>query len=465
MIALPVGLERPKRCLVTAGGWSIFKRSALCAIVTIVATASGCGRPTFDDTVAETDPTVTTRDSAGIEIVENHAPEHAAGEFWTFDSVPEIVLGGANTLGEPAHDSAQLVWDVAGFARLEDGRVAVLSSRGVQLLLFQPSGELSRIIGRSGEGPGEFTRPEWLQYIPPDTLVVWDYFLTSIDYFSPDGTLLRERRVDHAAVRELGLYGEDFSFPLPDGSFIAFMRNREVDPEPPWSDCSPGEGWFLAGTPETGFAGEGRIYTIPASEYVRGDGTDSHSFGCPSQMAVGGDPPSIYIPARDRNQIYQFTLDGVLSRIIRRTTDPVPVTPEARRAMEERMERRYRELEAQGWIRPPKEMDHDPPDNHPPFFDIIVDTEGYLWVREWSESETGLPDQWSVFSPQGRWLGSIAVPWPIDLADSSSRCRGYRSSCWVDRDFFMILQRDELDVERVEGYRIRRDRTGGSVPP
>ena len=71
-------------------------------------------------------------------------------------------------------------------------------------------------------------------------------------------------------------------------------------------------------------------------------------------------------------------------------------------------------------------MDYDPPDDHPPFFDVIVDTEGYLWVREWSESETGLPDQWSVFSPQGRWLGSMAVPWPIDLTDSSSRCQGYQ---------------------------------------
>ena len=114
------------------------------------------------------------------------------------------MLGGANTLGEPAHDSAQLVWDVVGLARLEDGRVAVLSSRGTQLLLFEPSGKLSRIIGRSGEGPGEFTRPEWLQYLPPDTLVVWDYFMTSIDRFDTAGTLLSERRGDHAALRELG---------------------------------------------------------------------------------------------------------------------------------------------------------------------------------------------------------------------------------------------------------------------
>ena len=307
MIALPVGSEHRGRCRATGAGLSIFKRSALCTIVTIVATAGGCDRPTLDDVATDTEPTVTVWDSAGIEIVENHAPEHAPDEFWTIDPEPEIVLGGANTLGEPAHDSAQLVWDVAGFARLEDGRVAVLSSRGVQLLLFEPSGELSRIIGRSGEGPGEFTRPEWLQYIPPDTLVVWDYFLTSIDYFSPDGTLLRERRVDHAAVRELGLYGEDFSFPLPDGSFIAFMRNPGSRPGAALERLSPGRRMVSSQERRRpGLPGRAEIFTIPASEYVRVDGTDSHSFGCPSQMVVRGDPPSIYIPARGRNQIYQF---------------------------------------------------------------------------------------------------------------------------------------------------------------
>ncbi|MCY4571997.1 MAG: hypothetical protein OXF01_04275 [Gemmatimonadetes bacterium] len=437
----------------------MFRRLGLWAILAVAVSVPACDPAPGDESGAAEEPTVTVWDSAGIEIVENHAPEHAAGEFWTIDTVPEFVLGGANTLGEPAHDSAQLVWDVVGLARLEDGRVAVLSSRGTQLLLFEPSGQLSRIIGRSGEGPGEFTRPEWLQYLPPDTLVVWDYFMTSIDRFDTTGTLLSEQRGDHARLRELGLYGENFGFPIADGYFIAFTKGREVDPEPVWSDCSPREFWTVRLDIEMQPTSRGEFSTWLPEEYVLIDSSYSaHSFGCPSQMAVGGHPPSIHIPARDRNEIYQFTLDGVLSRIIRRSTGLVPITPRARSAMEERQKMRERELEARGRPRPPEGEGSGgpPPDTHPPFLDVTVDTEGYLWVREWSDSETGLPDQWSVFSHEGRWLGVMAVPWGRDVTGGVGRCEGYTSSCWVDRDFFVILRRDELEVERIEGYRIRR---------
>ena len=436
------------------------KRLAVTTAVASALSVLACDPAPADESGAAEQPTVTVRDSAGIEIVENHAPVHAAGEFWTIDSVPEFVVGGVDDLGEPAHDSAQLVWDVVGLARLEDGRAAVLSAKGTQLLLFEPSGKLSRIIGREGEGPGEFTRPEWLQYLPPDTLVVWDYFMTAIIRFDTAGTVLSQRRGDHARLLELGAWGEDFRFPLSDGSFVVGLRAEATDAEPPWSDCSPQESWTVRIDAEGQPVSQGEFSMWWPEEYVMVDSAYSaHSLGCPSQLAAGGHPPSIYIPARDRNAIYQFTLDGVLSRIIRRTTGLVPITPRARSAMEERREMHERELEAKGWPLPPERegTDGPPSDTYPPFFDVVVDTEGYLWVREWSASETGAPDQWSVFTPEGRWLGFMAVPWDRATTGGLSLCQGYTSSCWVDRDFFVILRRDELDVERIEAYRIHRE--------
>jgi hypothetical protein len=82
---------------------------------------------------------------------------------------------------------------------------------------------------------------------------------------------------------------------------------------------------------------------------------------------------------------------------------------------------------------------------------LVVDADGYLWVREWSAAEAGMPDQWSVFNAEGRWLGVVrGIP---DLF----LCHQRWSPCWVDRDFLLAVRRDELGVERVEGYRIRRD--------
>ena len=418
-------------------------RPAFRATVTVAITVSACDRVPGDGSDSAEAPAFTAWDSAGVEIVENHAPEYAEGQFWTIDPETAFVLGGSENLSTLADDSAQLIWEVVGLARLADGRVAVLSSENQQLLLFEPSGELSRIIGRPGEGPGEFTRPEKLQYLPPDTLVVWDYHMTSIDYFDTAGTLLKERTVDYARLREHDLWGEGFRFPLSDGSFVSVRRGRKPETEPVWSDCSPRRSWGMRHLGGNEF-GETEELTLPAGEFVRVDSAyGTHSFACAKVIAARRDPPSIYVSRGDRNEIHQFSPDGVLLRIIRRTTDPLPVTAKARRAREERITRSWAERD-----RPPPEAQLEmirSVEVLPAIAGLMVDAEGYLWVTEYSDSETWLADQWSVFSPEGRWLGVVTDP-------------GMPASAgWIDRDLFLVVGRDQFDVERVEGYRIRRE--------
>ena len=431
----------------------MFRRMILLTTLAISATVFGCDHAPPGDTADN--PTVTIRDSAGVEIVENHAPEHPAGSFWTIDSVPEFVLGGSEDLSGPASDSAQLIWSVVGLARLPDGRVAVLSSENQQLLLFEPSGELSGIIGRAGEGPGEFTRPEKLQFLPPDTLVVWDYHMTSIDYFDTAGTLVKERSVDYLRLRVHDIWGEGFMFPLSDGSFVSARYGREAGAEPAWSDCSPRRGWWSRGSATGELLGEPHERESPARELVRIDTVyGAHSFGCPKVIAAGGHPPSVYVSRGDRNEIHQFSPDGVLLRIIRRTTDPLPVTDKARRAREENIIKGYEE---RGWSYPEARLRAmRSVQTFPPFEGFTVDAEGYLWVSEYSDSETWLLGQWSIFGPDGRWLGVLAVPGDQYVALFCGRI-----TCWIDRDFLLVLVRDQFGVERVEGYRIRRGGTAG----
>ena len=436
------------------------KPTALSTLVAIAITAAACDAPAVP---GANGTGYTIRDSAGVEIVVNHTPEHAPAQFWTIDSMPEIVLGGSENPGAEADDSAQLIWDVVGIARLTDGRVAVLSAEGQQLLLFEASGKLSRTIGRAGEGPGEFTRPERLQYLPPDTLVVWDYHMTSIIHFDTEGSLLRERTIDHAALMERvpGTSGESIRMTLPDGSFIV----GRIDRESAGGDGERKPGSTFRWMPEEYIRVDheyrahsfgtwaGMEMWVPANSAAAVEFPVVPTFALDFHVTVGGDPLSVYISDGDRNEILQFSLDGTLVRVIRRTTDPVSATHKAHGAW---MDAMYAFGEIMGEPLPPGIFDGMPQrESHPPVAGLVVDADGYLWVKEWSTSEKGWADQWSVFSPWGRWLGVLTVP-PDPVFTDLFLCYKTFVPCWVDRDMFLAVRRDELGVERVEGYRIRR---------
>ncbi len=438
----------------------MFKPPTCTTVLTVALAASACEPRNSRSSAADGARGVTVRDSAGIEIVENHAPEHPAGDFWTIDPEPEIVLGGEEVLTGGANDSIQLVWDVVGVARVADGRVAVLSGEGRQLLLFEPSGGLSRTIGGPGEGPGEFLRPVRLQYLPPDTLVVWDYFMRSIAHFDLEGRLIGERLVDFPTLmdRVPGVGGESMEFPLPDGSFVA------AKPTPgPYREPAPATllrrfarefvrvdhdyAAYLLGSSE---GMEMWVPRVPVPNSLARVPTISADFS----IVAGGRPPAIYVSDGIRNEIRQLSLDGTPVRLIRRTTDPLPITRAARRAWEESFLSLGEMMDESA---PPGLFDGMPVrESFPPVGGMIVDTEGYLWVKEWSDSESGLPDQWSVFGTGGRWLGTLPEPqYPVRFNMFVS-CHWRYSPCWIDRDFFLAVRRDGVGVERVEGYRIRR---------
>ncbi len=415
----------------------MFRETTVNVVLMFAVAMSGCDPASQDESQAAEDHGFTVWDSAGIEIVENHAPKWPATELWTIDPEPEIVV---------ADDSARLDW-TAGIARLPDGRVAALSFSNKQLFILEPSGELSRAIGRPGEGPGEFTIPELMQYLPPDTLVVWERFMTSIDYFDTAGTLLRERPVDYSRLTEHGAtYENPLRLPLPDGSFLIGVRNRAAGQ--PQEDCSHLD-------TKVSFAGQAEI-AVPGEQLLRIDNAyAAQPFGCSrpgSRMAAGGDPLAVYISNKG-DEVHQRSLGGTLVRIIRRTTVPPPVTDKAWTA---ELEARERSMEA---LSGPRRMGGDGEPRrrttYPAIQGLLVDTEGYLWVKEWSESELGVADQWSVFNPEGRWLGVLALP-PKPEPTDLDMCTMF-TPCWVGKDFFLMVRRDELGRERVEGYRIRRE--------
>lgn len=423
-------------------------RHALFATVAVLA-ATACEQPRAEPQT----PDVVIRDSAGIEIVDNHAPVWGPGDFWTVAPEPEFSLGGYDTAPGPARDSSHLIWNISAAAPLSDGRIVVLAPMADRkVLVFEPSGAFSASFGRKGRGPGELSYPLHLRVLPGDTIVVWDYMSGPIYHYDPSGSLLKESRIDvralSEATRTAEVYpGESMHQPLPDGSFL--LERRLVNWKRPTR--------------------AGEIYRRP-TEWVRIDSDYAmHSFGwweaeeelsmrdpfdpnrvpfSTNSLAVaGGDPLSVYVTNGDRYEVHQFSPTGVLRRIIRRTVDPVPIDDERQREWIEDIQELNSHRNWPAWDRVFATV---PERNHPPITVLVVDSEGYLWVPDpanWIR-ETG---EWNVFDPAGRWLGNVNLPYhPYRISDDL--ILGGRS----DRD---------IGVLTISGFRLdRRGRFGERSP-
>lgn len=398
-----------------------------------VIAATGCDRT---DTTPLA-PAVTIRDSADIEIVENDAPSWGEGDSWTVATEPEIVIGGYRGAGETP-DSSHLVWSVADVAPLSDGRVAVLSSREKKLLLFERTGEFARSIGREGRGPGEFGHPLHLQVLPGDTLVVWDFMLGPISYFDPSGQLLRDWRIDvgalFATVRRVSeRVPESVFLPLGDGSFIVQTFLSPVDSPLPVGVPfrSPIEFLRIDSSYTVHSLGQWARREVVLQEGL----TTLVPFAFGVHLAAGVGPPSVYITNSDQYEVQRFSTTGTLSRIIRRTADPIPITAEDIEEWKAGFSLPWKwELWDEAMAKlPPREF-------RPPVVGLLVDSEGYLWVADRKDRARS---EWSVFDPAGRWLGTLAIP--LEHVE------------WIGEDLILGVNTDpDTGVEVVQGYRLSR---------
>lgn len=143
----------------------------------------------------------------------------------------------------------------------------------------------------------------------------------------------------------------------------------------------------------------------------------------------------IFVSDGEHFQVDVFDDRGKLRRIIRRTTDPVPITPQRRREARERI-MAWNNVDEDGkeaWVR---RFDRLPPQtHHPAVHDLFIDREGYLWAAHTGEG-------WNVFAPSGRWLGTLRIPLER-LYD-------------VGSDFVVGWTFDESLRERIVEYRLRR---------
>src|SRR5690606_34356458 len=88
-------------------------------------------------------------------------------------------------------------------------------------------------------------------------------------------------------------------------------------------------------------------------------------------------------------------------------------------------------------------MDVDFSGNYPAYTMVRADTDGHIWVREYQGSPDASTEQWTVLSPDGEWLGTVEAPRTVSVAE-------------LGPDYMLALVRDDLGLENVRMYRLRR---------
>jgi hypothetical protein len=92
-------------------------------------------------------------------------------------------------------DSAGIAFDIIGSIRLtRDSQVVVSLPRHRQLVVFSSEGRMEAILGRPGEGPGEF-RALGSYGVHGDSIWAYDPVATRLTWFAPTGQVLASGRI------------------------------------------------------------------------------------------------------------------------------------------------------------------------------------------------------------------------------------------------------------------------------
>jgi hypothetical protein len=369
-----------------------------------------------------------TRDSAGIRIVENAAPAWSDADAWRLTQQPVVDIGGLE--GEPDYE----LYHVASAFRMPDGRIVIGNGGSHQIRFYDEAGVHLLDAGREGEGPGEFRTISWVRAYRTDSIAVYDLALRRISIFGADGHFARSFPVK--AMEESGMGRADDVF--EDGSVLV----RAFSGMPSDADrkvARPIEPRYSIG-PEGDF--EDSLCAYPGAEVIM------HSFesmglvyfgpplfGRSTYYAVRGN--RIYVASNDSYEVRLLARDGSLQSIVRRQYENLEVTD----ADIETFKEQQLSSDMPSGMRDPmaEVLDNSPIRETMPAFDsLIVDRMGNLWVEEYNRPNDTVP-RWTVFTSEGEMLGTVSFPDRFDLQE-------------VGDDYVLGAWEDELEIEHVLMY-------------
>lgn len=389
---------------------------------------AGCGAST------SAPESVVTYDSAGIHVVYSARPVWTDADRWELAPAPTVTIGQRD--GPPE----QLLYQVRAAVRLDDGRIVIANAGSDELRFYDSRGRHLAKAGGSGEGPGEFRFLSGLEVIGGDSLAAFDWRLQRISVFDAAGRFARSFVVPPFDGRANsifeGVLGDDTFIMNSSTVYRAEDERRGLVRDTVTYFAVDREGAFLGAV--TRYPGTEVYEPPPASGYV----VMSFPFGKSSTVAAGRDV--LFLGSADRFEVEVYSATGELRRIFRRAHDPIPVTDED---VESFVQLRIEDVSDPGRRRVLENLyrGQPHPKTMPAHGEFLVDTQGNLWVSAYRgplfQPSADRPISWSVFSPDGHWLGEVRIPSNLTILE-------------IGDAYVLARATDEMDVERVELYRL-----------
>lgn len=443
------------------GGGPGPSRTAVAVALVIGILSIACDPRADDGEGRRTEPAPTVRDSAGITVVENtRMPAWDSSTAWRLAPEPTLRIGAVE--GPPHQAFGYALAPV----RLSDDRVVVADRQRNHVHFYSPSGEHLQTVGRTGQGPGEFTQIWRMYRIQGDSLMVLNP-ITLTTILSPEGKFVRRYQLDPVPGRPNIWWKGRF----PDGSMLAFSLAQEgtrYEDPPAGSDAErriirPERGEFYRDSLlHFLYTGDGEmidsLMKIPGqwlsdnnafapSDAYRVDGEYFHT--SPGNVVEIQSWRHLNTPTRPSSATPAGLLR--LERIVRRPPlDEITVTEEMKEAYREERRAFYGELSEQNPGISMQSLERGLDEQRfPPTIPahgnaLRVDSEGNLWLLEYRREDSE-PNRWSVFDPDGTWLGVVETPPRFTVSEIGS-------------DYVLGIDRDALDVQYVVMYPLVKPR-------
>jgi hypothetical protein len=369
--------------------------------------------------------TYAVRDSAGIRIVENTGPAWQNGQEWSIAPDPVLRVGSID--GETAYQ----FYGIRAVDLTEDGGIVVLDGASAELRRYDGRGTHVWSAGGRGGGPGEFQQPLYLGQLD-SSFLVWDRAAARLTIMSARGETVSTERHVPASEDPPSAYGV-----FRDGKLLATFPLTITPPSPGallvdsvflWSyDRSTEERQVLARLPGPTWIWTGR-FQIPVPLTAN-----------PLRAVAGND---LVIATGTEPIVQTFASEGgAKGRFVLPRPASAVRSGDAQRVVDFWIANEYYGAPESVWL---EWLDRMPiPTERPAFDRLVVSRTGEIWVRRFVLDPDSDPYVWDILSPDGIYLGEITSPADFEIMA-------------VDEDRIVGIQRDENDVEYINGYTLAR---------